>query len=168
MRIGLSPTRLNKSFFLISFACFGTAFAIMCRTPANATIAQPAKDKTVQASSDGTDWQVDLHLLGYPAGNPELQWRRGLDQFSTVDFVSDRVVVATFVTQEPVAEVQRRDDPNRVRPYRLHAIFLEVATHKILNRLDWPIDNPNAGIFPRYDGSFLFFSTDRIVLYSAD
>lgn len=119
-------------------------------------------------SSDQTDWRIDLHSLGYPADNPQLQWRRGFDQFSTVDFVSDRVVAVTFITQQPVIEVQRRDNPNRVHPYRLHAIFLDSGTGKALKTLECPTDNPSAGVFPRYDGGFLFFSTDRIVLYSAD
>jgi hypothetical protein len=168
MRTGSSPILGKKRHFLVSLVCIGAAFAILWRAPVDAAITQPANDKTVQASSDEFAWRVDLHPLAYPGDNTQLQWRRGLDQFSTLDFVSEQVVVATFITQEPDSTVQRRDDPNRERPYRLHAIFLDVATHKVLNTLDWPTDNPNAGIFPRYDGSFLFFSTERIVLYSAD
>jgi hypothetical protein len=126
------------------------------------------KEEVVQASSDQFDWRIDLRAQGYPAGNPQLQWRRGLDQFSTIDFVNARMVAATFVTQEPIANVQRRDDPNRERPYRLHAIFLDTASGKILRTLEWLTDDPDTGIFPRYDGGFLFFSTERIVLYSAD
>jgi hypothetical protein len=163
-----SPTRRNKGHLVLSLICVGAALAMLVRTTAYATFAQPAKDKIVQASSDEFIWRVDLRSLGYPASKPQLQWRRGLDQFSTVDFVSDRILAATFVTQEQVADVQRRDDQNRMRPYRLHAIFLDIDSGKILKTLDWPADDPSTGIFPRYDGSFLFFSAEHIVLYSAD
>ena len=129
---------------------------------------QHAKVKPVEVSSDQSLWRVDLHPLGYPADNPRLQLRRGLQDFNTADFVSESVVVETFVSEESVPELQRRDDPNRVRPYRLHAIFLDAATGKILKTLEWSVDDPNAGIFPRYDGSFLLFTTEHIVLYSTD
>jgi hypothetical protein len=82
--------------------------------------------------------------------------------------VSESVVAATFLTRETVPDLQRRDDPNRARPYRLHAVFIEFVTGKVLKTLDWPLDDTVGGIFPRFDGSFLFFSTDHIVLYSAD
>jgi hypothetical protein len=152
----------------LSLICAGSALALLIRTPVKAIAGRPEKDKIVQISSDGFTWRVDLHPLGYPARNPQLQWRRGLDQFSTVDFVSDRVLAATFVTQENVAEVQQRDDPNRIRPYRLHAIFLDTASGKILKSLEWPTDDPYTGIFSRYNGSFVFFSAERVVLYASD
>lgn len=129
---------------------------------------QHPRVKPVEVSSDQSLWRIDLHTLGYPADNPKLQLRRGLQDFNTADFVGEDVVVGTFVTEEPIAELQRRDDPNRMRPYRLHAIFLHAGTGKILKTLEWPVDDPSAGIFPRYDGSFLLFTTEHIVLYSAD
>jgi hypothetical protein len=119
-------------------------------------------------SGDHSLWSVDLRSLGYPASNPKLQLGRGLEKFNSVDFVSESVLAATFLSREIVPDLQRRDDPNRAHPYRLHAVFLDVATGKVLKTLDWPLDNPVAGIFPRFDGSFLFFSTDRVVSYSTD
>ena len=91
-----------------------------------------------------------------------------MDEFDTVDFVSEGVVAASFITQEPAPPLEHRDDPNRAPLYRLHAVFLDATSGNVLKTLDWPLDNPNAGIFPRYDGSFLFLSTERIVLYSPD
>jgi hypothetical protein len=135
---------------------------------ATLTTAQQPKLKLIRASSDHPLWRVDLKSLGYPQNNPDLQRRRGFANFDTISFVSDSIVAATFVTREDIPDLQRREDPNHLRPYRLHAIFLDALTGKILHTLDWPIENPNAGIFPRHNGSFLLLTTDKIVSYSAD
>jgi hypothetical protein len=156
----------------VSFALIACLFCLLTRphiqSSSTADTRAETKSKATEVNIKKPLWRVDLHPLGYPSDNPELQWRRDLDEFDTVDFVSENTVVATFVTHESIPEPQRRDDPNRLRPYRLHAIFLNSATGKVLKTLDWPADDPNTGIFPRYDGSFLFFSTECIVLYSAD
>jgi hypothetical protein len=124
--------------------------------------------KFVKTSSDQTLWRVDLHSMGYPPENHLLQWQRGLESFDTVDFLSDNVVAESFVTQEPAANLQRRDDPNRARPYRLHAIFMDATSGAVLKTLEWLGDDLKMGIFPRHDGSFVFFSAERLVLYSPD
>jgi hypothetical protein len=124
--------------------------------------------KYVQASSDQPLWKVDLHSMGYPPENHLLQWQRGLGSFDTVDFLNDNVVAETFVTQEPAAGLRRRDDPNRARPYRLHAIFMDATSGAVLKTLEWLGDDLKMGIFSRYDGSFVFFSTEQLVLYSPD
>lgn len=142
-------------------------FAISSKSSVNSPHGAKAKEKLTQASSDQFVWRVDLHLLGYPTDDAMLQRRRGLHDFDTLDFVSDTIEVATFLTQEPAHDLRRRDAPNPP-PYTLHAVFLDVRSGKVLKILEWPIDDPNAGIFSRYDGSFLFFSTQRILLYSRD
>jgi hypothetical protein len=129
---------------------------------------QSTKSKFVHASSDQPVWKVDLHSMGYPPENHLLQWQRGLGSFDTVDFLSDGVVAETFITQEPAASLQRRENANRARPYRLHAIFFDAASGIVLKTLEWLGDDLKMGIFPRYDGSFVFFSTEHLVLYSAD
>lgn len=157
---------------LVTLALLVCAFCLLAKPHVQASSAAEtraeAKSKATEVNSKRPLWRIDLHPLGYPPDSPDLQWRRDLDEFDTVDFVSENTVVATFVTHENVPEPQKRDDPNHLRPYRLHAIFLDSATGKVLKTLDWPADDPNIGIFPRYDGSFLLFSTERIVLYSAD
>jgi hypothetical protein len=50
----------------------------------------------------------------------------------------------------------------------LRAAFLEAATGKQIKTFDWPTDDASADIFPRYDGGFLYFSTERLVLYSPE
>lgn len=128
---------------------------------------QSPKLKITEATADQSLWRVDLRSLGYPSDSSQLQLRRRPEEFNTVDFVSENEIVASFLTQESTG-LQRRNDPNRVRPYTLHALFLEAATGKLLKSLDWPLDNPVSGIFSRYDRSFLFLSTQRIILYSPD
>ena len=132
------------------------------------SFAQKPKIKEVHSSSDHPLWRIDLQTEGYPTNSSDLQRRRNFANFDTISFVSDTVVAATFVTREDILDLQRREDPNHVRPYRLHAIFLDALTGKILHTLDWPIENPNAGIFPRAAGGFLLFTTEKIVSYSAD
>ena len=127
-----------------------------------------AKIIATQARSDQPLWHVDLHAIGFPTSNRAIQWQRGLGSFDTVDFLSEGVVAATFITEEPAAELQKRDDPNRRHPYRLHLIFLDAANGSVLKTLEWVGDDLKMGIFPRHDGSFLFFSTEHIVLYSTD
>jgi len=159
-------TKRSTTYCLICLLCL--AGAAKGGVPASARAGQDNTIHTIDGDSDAPLWRVDLHPLGYPFGDSKLQWNRSLETFDTVDFVSESVVVATFVTRQSVPGIQRRDDPNRVRPYLLHAIFLDAATGTVRKMMDWPSDDENAGVFPRYDGSFLFFSMEHIVLYSAD
>jgi hypothetical protein len=133
---------------------------------ATATFAQKPKIKEVHASSDHPVWRVDLQSQGFPPNSSDLQRRRGFANFDTISFLSDSVLAATFVTREDIPDLQRREDPNHLRPYRLHAIFLDALTGKTLRTLAWPVENPNAGIFPRPDGGFLLLTTEKIVSYS--
>src|SRR5579864_966406 len=135
---------------------------------ATASLAQEPKIKLVHATSDHPLWRVSLKSQGYPANSDDLQRRRGFANFDTLSFISDNIVAATFVTREKIPDLQRRDDPNHVRPYRLHALFLDALTGKTLHTLEWPIDDPNAGIFPRHDGGFLLVTSGTIAGYSAD
>ena len=135
---------------------------------ATTSSAQQPKIKLVHATSDRPLWRVNLKSQGYPANSDELQRRRGFANIDTISFVSENAVAATFVTRERIPDLQRRDDPNHVRPYRLHAIFLDAHTGKTIHTAEWPIDYPNAGIFPRRDGGFLLVTAEKIASYSAD
>jgi hypothetical protein len=149
--------------FLVCVLCLAVVFA----NGSVASAASPQAPTSIPlqaASSDQSLWRVDLHSVGFPPGDSELQSRRALEEFNTLDFIGEGIVAATFVTQQSVPGAQRRDDPDRVRPYLLHAIFLDAASGKVLNTIEWPVDDPNVGIFPRYAGGFLFFSTEHIVV----
>src|SRR5579863_9147914 len=134
---------------------------------ATAVLAQQPKTKLIHATSDHPLWRVDLKSQGYPPKSDDLQRRRGFANFDTISFLSDNIVAATFITRERIPDLQRRDDPNHVRPYRLHALFLDALTGKTLHTMEWPIDDPNAGIFPRHEGGFLLVTAARIASYSA-
>nr|HEV7954252.1 hypothetical protein [Candidatus Acidoferrales bacterium] len=138
------------------------------KTSDAAATPQNSGNRVAQVSSDQPLWKLDLHPMGYPAENHLLQWQRGLGSFDTVNFLSDNVVAETFVTQEPDAGLQRRKDPNRARPYKLHAIFFDATTGAVVKTLEWLGDDVKMGIFPRYDGSFVFFSAEHLILYSTD
>ena len=120
-----------------------------------------------KARSNQFVWRVDLSSFAYPANGTQIQWQRGLNEFDTVGFLSENAVVATFLTEEH-PRVPTSDAAVRAPAYRLHALFIDSSNGKVLKTLEWPVNNPHAGIFPRYDGSFVFFSTERIVLYSPD
>ena len=144
------------------------ALSVCVLLAAASSAAQQQKIKQIHASSDRPLWRVDLRSAGYPEDNPDLQRRRGFANFDTISFISDNIVAATFVTREDVPNPQRREDPNHISPYCLHAIFLDALTGETLRTFDWPVERPGAGIFSRYDGRFLLLTTDRIVSYSAD
>lgn len=148
--------------------CLCTALVLGALAFATTSFTQQTKIKLVHATSDHPLWRVNLKSQGYPANSDELQRRRGFANFDTISFLSDNVIAATFVTRENIPNLQRRDDPNRVRPYRLHALFLDALTGKTLHGIEWPIDDPNAGIFPRHDGGFLLVTAEKIASYSAD
>jgi len=162
------PTKRARHAILLCLICIVTALAAHSSSLAISSTNQSAKKKKpLEASSDQFVWRVDLHPLGYPTDDPMLQRRRGIQDFDTLDFVSDTVEVATFLTQEAPHDLRRRDTSNPP-PYTLHAVFFDAASGNVVKTLEWPVEDANAGIFPGYDGSFLFFSTERIVLYSAD
>jgi hypothetical protein len=121
MRTISSPThRTRRSFFAlalclaVSFTAYTSAHAKFLRTQPDVPQSSGKPNNPainglvtlVQTPSDQTLWRVDLHSVGYPTGNSQLQWQRGLGSFDTVDFVSNGVVVATFITQEPAAALQ--------------------------------------------------------------
>ena len=143
-------------------------FVICALFFATTSPAQQPKIKLVHATSDHPLWRVNLKSQGYPANSDELQRRRGFANFDTISFLSDNIVATTFITRERIPDLQRRDDPNHTRPYRLHALFLDALTGKTLHTMEWPIDDPNAGIFPRQDGGFLLVTAAKIASYSAD
>jgi len=142
---------------------------VFCALALSATsTAQQTKIKLVHATTDHALWRVDLKSQGYPTNSDDLQRRRGFANFDTISFVSDKVIATTFITRETIPTLQRRDDPNHARPYRLHALFLDALTGKTLHTIEWPIDDPNAGIFPRHDGGFLLVTSEKIASYSTD
>jgi len=123
--------------------------------------------KEVPVSIKNFDWAVDRRALGFVA-DPVLARLPRVATFPAVQFISDSNVAVTFITREPVSGLQRRDDPNRQLPFKLHEVVLDVANGKEKARNDWPNDDPNIGIVSRPDDSFILFSRNFLSLYSAD
>ena len=121
-----------------------------------------------QRPASGTDpvWRFDLHSVGYPGhiskpGKWRLESRANPLCFSTND-----VLIASFITQEDVATLARRDRPNDPLPLKLHAAFLDVATGKFLTTRAWFTAQPVGGIIAVGGGRFDVFTPRSISLYS--
>lgn len=112
-------------------------------------------------------WSVDTRTLGF-ADDPILEKVPRLATFPEIFFLSDSNLAVTFLTREVVAGLQKRDDPSRQLPYKLHLISLDPSTGKERWRLDWSNDDANIGAFPRSDGSFMVLSRTRLSRYSPD
>jgi hypothetical protein len=159
-----------KTFVQIALASFliGACALPFTAASADSVLDHSSKGRTARASSDEPLWRVNLQSVGYPANEVAVPSRRDPEISRTVDFLSEDVVVANFVTRQSEPDLPKRDDPNRPRRDILHAIFMDATTGQVLKTMEWPTDNSGAGIFPRYDGSFLYFSPERIVLYSRE
>src|SRR5579862_5975798 len=171
----MRTSQRRKSLICICCLTCGVAlFLLHAETLLASPRNQEPKGKVNEVSSDQSLWRVDLHAMGYINYADENTWLqrgqflRGQQGIRSLDFVGDGAEVASFVTQEPASSLTKSDPPNSAPLFRLHAIFLDAASGKVLKALDWPLRNPDAGIFPRSDGSFIFFSTDRLILYSKE
>jgi len=132
------------------------------------TVAQPSKPNHVMDLSQDSRWQVYLNDYGYPTDDPNLQLQPDLATFNSVSFLSEKVLVTTFLTRRSPIALQRHNDPNHQVPFHLHAFFLDASNGKVLKTLEWPLESAHAGIFPSGDGGFVFFSTEGFERYSAN
>ena len=94
--------------------------------------------------------------------------RQGLPQTS-LWFLDDGTIVATFVTQEranPSLSSRDSSDPNQ--PLRLRAIFLDADTGRITSTQAWPSVSRLARIVAADKGKFVTQSGTTLTLYSSD
>ena len=113
-------------------------------------------------------WTADMHEYGYPDHPVYHQWIR-LPIFHTdVFYLGDQEVIETFVTRELVKDLQRRADPHRALPLKLHAVVLDAASGKVQWQMAWSSDYMRVGLVPRTNGGFVVFLGDRLEFYSAD
>lgn len=84
-----------------------------------------------------------------------------------VSFSSDDVLIASFLTRQPVATVPHRDQPNALLPVRLRGIFLDAATGNLLARRQWSTAYPGSvAIIGTRDGQFTVVNREHLALYS--
>jgi len=69
---------------------------------------------------------------------------------------------------DDLATVQGRAERNRVRPWRLHALFVDGVTGQVRNTSEWSIPSGSGSIIPITAGKFVFFTPDHLVLYSSE
>lgn len=138
-----------------------TCLAVTCLSTAADRI-----KRTVPLSA--ATWTVDLATYGSPSEGERYLNLRLWTFHSAALFLSENEVVATFVTIEPVEGLQRRDDPHRQLPFRLHAVVLDAASGRFLRQSTWDSDYRRIGLVPREDGTFAVFLGDRVDFYAAD
>jgi hypothetical protein len=114
------------------------------------------------------NWSTDLR----PAvGSPPLGLVVGrghetrLQPTTSLWFVDNNTVVATFVTREETAALSNHDTN---QPLRLRAIFLDVRTGKVASTQAWPSESRFAAIIAVHDGNFVTQRGDLLALYSPD
>jgi hypothetical protein len=127
-----------------------------------------AQKPKVSAVADAPVWSVNLLEFGYNGEIPGSKRMAELTGFGSVFFVGDDTVVCTFLTSETVPGLQRRDDPNLILPFKLHAVLLDAATGKMRKTLDWGSGDVNIGLFGRTDGTFVMFSEEKATVFSRD
>nr|HEV7953149.1 hypothetical protein [Candidatus Acidoferrales bacterium] len=135
------------------------------------TIVSPiseAQKSKVSAVADAPVWSVALQDFGYKGEIPGSKRMTELAGFGSVFFIGDDTVVCTFITSETVPGLQRRDDPNLVLPFKLHAVLLDATTGKMRKTLDWGSDGVNVGLFPGANGTFVMFSEGMVAAFSSD
>jgi hypothetical protein len=83
-------------------------------------------------------------------------------------FVDNNTVVATFVTREEKPALSSHDSSDANKPLRLRAIFLDASTGKLMSMQAWPSDSRFAGIVAANDGNFITQRGVVLTLYSPD
>lgn len=126
----------------------------------------------LQPDSVSPAWSKDLHAavgsapLGQVFGRK--RERRGLPETS-LWFLGDSTIVATFVTREgvnPSLSSRESSDPNQ--PLRLRAIFLDADTGKVRSVQAWPSEGTLARVVTASEGKFVIQSGTTLTLYSSD
>lgn len=162
----LLRTRPLLTIFLSSLSVCGTAICVSTET-----IPRPAPEpQKTQATAqvDEFIWSADLHDHGLATGKDALQRLPEFSKFSAVFFLDEKTVVTSFLTRQELPGLQRRNDPNLVTPYKLHAVLFDAATGHILSKLEWNATGVNVGVFARSDGNLLVGSLDRITVFTRD
>jgi len=131
------------------------------------TAASAQKQISTAVSIRKSAWIVDGRSFGF-VDDALLAKMPRVSTFPAVQFISDSNVAITFVTREAVSGLQRRDDPNRQLPFKLHEIVLDADTGREKARREWQNDDANIGLFARADGTYIVFSRNYLRLYSAD
>jgi hypothetical protein len=117
------------------------------------------------------NWRADLRAavgsapLGLVVGRGH---ETRLQPTTSLRFVNNNTVVATFVTREEKTALSSRDNSDSNLPLRLRAIFLDASTGKVMSTQAWPSESRFAGIVATNDGNFVTQRGVVLTLYSPD
>jgi hypothetical protein len=132
------------------------------------TISFAGQRAPVSAKPDQFIWSASLHKFGLTPGKDTLHHLPEYARYGALFFLDDKTLVATFVIKQEVPGLQRRNDPNLVTPYKLHAILFDAASGKVIKELGWGSMGPDVGFAGRSDGNLLIISYDRVVVVSRE
>lgn len=124
------------------------------------------RNKPERRASTAPIWQFDLRFVGYPRHLSKRETLHLQSRANPLCFSDHGVLIATFLTQQDVSTLARRDQPSDPLPLRLHAAFLDVVTGKVQAKRDWYSAHPAGGIIVVGEGKFVVFTPAVVSLYS--
>lgn len=131
-----------------SLLAVGLACCLIEPATAGATHRRAVRQPTAPA------WTFQARpLLRTALAHPIVGDRQALPATPSLRFISDRVLVATWVTRGRRPRLQRRD--HAAGAYCLHAFFLDAATGRLLRSSVWPAGSPAAAIVWAGGGRFV-------------
>ncbi len=158
--------RIRKAALASSFSTFlRTAFMVMFIAQSSLGLGHKVEGRP-ERDLHGPVWKFDLRSVGFTGFAPKQeQWGLNL-RLNPVCFISNDTLIATFITQEDVTTLARRDQPGELLPLRLHGIFLDASTGQVRNTKEWSITRPRGGIIAASEGQFAVLTPGIIALYS--
>jgi len=117
------------------------------------------------------NWSADLRsavgggALGLVVGRGH---ETRLQPTTSLWFLDNNTVAATFVTREEGVALASRDNSDANLPLQLRGTFLDVRTGKVISTQAWPSQSRFAGIASVYDGNFVTQRGVLLTLYSLD
>jgi hypothetical protein len=111
--------------------------------------------------------QLNVRALGY---TPE-PWpieNSGWLGIDPICFLSADTVAITFVTREAPPALPRRGQSDESLPYRLHALFVDAKTGRVIETRDWPSSSPRSRVLPATGQKFVVLTPERMLLYSRE
>ena len=115
--------RIRKAALAGSFSTFlWTAFLVTFITQSSLGLGHKAEGRA-DSNPHTPAWKFDLRSVGFTGFAPKQeQWGLNL-RLNPICFISNDVVIATFITRDDVTTLARRDQPGELLPLRLHGSF---------------------------------------------
>lgn len=111
-------------------------------------------------------WKADLSDYGYQAPQNEYEHEIGkIGGIASIDFLSNDVALASFLTRGRAELLDRKDSSHRSAT--MHLLFLSAKDGKVIAQKAWVADS-DAHLIPTHDGEFVIFSGGTLRRYSAD